>query len=49
MIPVVRESVQKSGIMGWPKTALRQLVGFSAWPVGWRRSHGAVVGGWKRL
>lgn len=35
--------MQKSEIMGWPKPALRQLVGFSAWPVGWRRSHGAVV------
>lgn len=48
MTPVIKESVQKSGVMAWPKTALRQLVELLAWPVGWRRSYGGVVGGWKK-
>lgn len=41
MTPIIKESVQKSGVIAWPKPALRQ-------PVGWRRSYGGVVGGWKK-
>jgi len=50
MIPAIKKSVQKSagyGSTGLTKTALRQLVGWLAWPRGWR-SCGGVVASWKK-